>query len=115
MDILNIIAAVLTIAFGAFGLLAPRFTMGALHLKTDGSNMGLSELRASVGGLFVVMGASCIYLDEPTAYFMLGIAYVGAALGRLLSLALDQPPFTKAFIFFVIEAALAAWLVFANN
>ena len=114
IDILNIAAGFLTIVFGCFGFLAPRYTMGALHLKTDGSTMGLSEIRASVGCLFVAMGIACIYLAEPMAYAMLGIAYVGASAGRLLSLIIDKPPFSKAFIYFAIEAALALWLVAAN-
>ena len=114
IDLLNIVAAVLTIIFGGFGFLAPRYTMGALHLQTEGNTMGLSEIRASVGGLFVVTGIACLFLGTPEAYFMLGVAYVGASAGRLLSLALDKPPFVKAFFYFAIEAILAAWLVAAN-
>ena len=113
-DILNIIAALLTIGFGAFGFLAPKFTAGALDLAPDGSNMGLSEMRASVGGLFVVMALACLVIGTPEAYAMMGFAYAGAALGRALSLVLDKPPFLKAFMYFLIEAVLAAWLVLAN-
>lgn len=114
-DILNIVAALLTIGFGAFGFLAPKFTAGALDLATDGSNMGLSEMRASVGGLFVVMALACLLIGTPEAYAMMGFAYAGAALGRGLSLVLDKPPFTKAFVYFLIEAVLAVWLVLANT
>ena len=113
-DILNIIAALLTIGFGAFGFLAPKFTAGALDLAPDGSNMGYSEMRASVGGLFVVMALACLVMGAPMAYAMMGFAYVGAAAGRALSLVLDKPPFAKAFVYFLIEAVLAAWLVLAN-
>jgi hypothetical protein len=45
---------------------------------------------------------------------MLGFAYAGAATGRALSILLDKPPLAKAFVYFLIEAVLAAWLVFAN-
>ena len=114
IDTLNIITAALTILFGGFGFLAPRYTMGALHLKTDGSTMGLSEVRASVGCLFVAMGIACIYLSTPMAYFMLGVAYLGASFGRLVSILLDKPPFVKATIYFGIEAVLAIWLILAN-
>ena len=114
IDILNILACVLTIAFGLFGFLAPRYTASALDLAPTKSTMGLSELRASVGGLFVVSGAVCIWLADPMAYVMLGVAYTGAALGRFVSLALDAPPRAKTSIFGGIEAILAAWLVLAN-
>lgn len=114
IETINIASALITIVLGCFGFLAPRYTMGALHLQTDGNTMGLSEIRASVGCLFVAMGIACIYLDEPMAYFMLGVAYIGAAAGRLVSLVVDKPPFTKAFIYFAVEAVLAAALVVLN-
>lgn len=113
-DLLNQIAAVLTIVFGAFGFLAPRYTAQALDLSPGATTMGLSELRASVGGLFVVTGLACLWLKQDYAYVMLGVVYAGAALGRGLSLVLDKPPFRKAATFFAIEAVLAFWLIGAN-
>ena len=114
IDTLNIIAALMTIAFGAFGFLAPRHTAKALDLTTNGSTMGLSELRASVGGLFVVMAIACIILNDPMAYATMGFAYAGATLGRFVSIVLDKPPIAKALVFGGIEAALALWLIAAN-
>ena len=114
IPILNTAAALLTIGFGLFGFLAPSFTLGALDLTTTNSNMGLSEMRASVGGLFVVTAAAAIWLGTPMAFTMLGFVYAGAALGRFVSLALDNPPFVKALVFGGIEAALAAFLILAN-
>jgi hypothetical protein len=114
IDILNISACVLTIGFGAFGFVAPRYTAAALDLKPDASTMGLSEMRASVGGVFVVAGLAAIWLAEPLAFAMLGFAYAGAALGRVLSLILDAPPRGKVLVFGGIEAALAAWLILGN-
>jgi hypothetical protein len=45
---------------------------------------------------------------------MMGIAYIGAASGRLLSIFTDSPPRSKALLYFAIEAAFAAWLVGYN-
>ena len=114
IETLNTFAALLTIGFGLFGFLAPRYTASALDLATTSSTMGLSEMRASVGGLFVVAGAAAIWLAEPLAYAMIGFAFVGAALGRVLSLLLDRPPVRKVLIFGGIEAVLAAWFLAAN-
>lgn len=114
IDILNILAALLTIAFGAFGFIAPRYTAATLDLETGASTMGLSEMRASVGGLFVVSGLAALWLDAPMAYAMIGFAYAGAAAGRFLSLFLDKPPIKKLFVFGGIEAVLAIWLLWAN-
>lgn len=111
---INVIGALLTIGFGLFGFLAPRYTASALDLAPTQSTMGLSELRASVGGLFVVAGVAALWLSSPMAYAMLGFAFAGAALGRALSLAFDAPPVKKVLIFGGIEAALAAWFLAAN-
>ena len=65
---LNVIAALLTIGFGLFGFLAPAYTANALDLTPTKSTMGFSEMRASVGGLFVVTGAVVLWLNTPMAY-----------------------------------------------
>ncbi len=114
IDLLNIVAAALTVAFGLFGFLAPRYTASALDLAPTTSTMGLSEMRASVGGLFVVAGIAAVWLNEPLGYAMIGFAFVGAALGRIVSLVFDKPPLRKVVIFGGIEAALAAWFLAAN-
>ena len=113
--ILSNICAVLTIAFGAFGFLAPRYTLGALDLATTASTMGLSEMRASVGGLFVVMGLYALVTQQKEAFFFIGIAYVGAALGRVVSIVLDNPPMIKVAVFGGIEIALAAVIIYLNR
>ena len=113
-DFLNGLAMILTVGFGAFGLLFPRYTLSSLHLRTAETTMGLSEMRASVGGLFVVMGTAGFWLDTPLAYAMVGFAYAGAALGRFLSLVLDSPPVGRVLVFGGIEAIMAAWLLAAN-
>lgn len=113
-DILNLTATLLTIGFGLFGFLAPRYTAAALDLATTDSTMGLSEMRASVGGLFVVAGLGALWLDHPLVYGMLGFAFAGAALGRALSLIFDGPPLRKVLIFGGIETILAGWFILAN-
>ncbi|SMO42917.1 DUF4345 family protein [Ruegeria faecimaris] len=113
-SILNAAAAVLTIGFGLFGFLAPAWTAASLDLAPTNSTMGLSEMRASVGGLFVVTGIAVIWLNTPMAYAMLGVVYAGAALGRFVSVILDHPPLIKAMTFGGIELILALWLILAN-
>lgn len=114
VDLLNILASLLTIAFGLFGLVAPRYTAATLDLAPTTSTMGLSEMRASVGGLFVVTGIAAIWINAPLAYAMIGFAFSGAALGRLLSLIFDKPPLRKVLVFGGVEIALAAWFLAAN-
>lgn len=106
-DLITLLATLLTIAFGLFGFLAPRYTASALDLEPTQSTMGLSEMRASVGGLFVIAGLAALWLDEPLAYAMIGFAFLGAALGRAVSLVFDKPPVGKVVLFGGIELALA--------
>ena len=113
-DLLNTLSCLLTISFGLFGFLAPRYTASALDLAPTKSTMGLSEMRASVGGLFVVAGMAALWINEPIAYAMLGFAFAGAAAGRVLSLIFDKPPVTKVLVFGGIEAALSLCLLAAN-
>lgn len=111
IDTINAALAVLTIGLGLFGFLAPRYTAGALDLTPGTSTMGLSELRASAGGLFVAMGLVCLLWGDPVAYLMLGVAYAGAGAGRLVSILIDRPPMPKALVWFLFEAVPAAWLI----
>ncbi len=108
---IDILIALLTIGLGLFGLVSPRYTAQVLDMEPKRSTMGLSELRASAGGLFVAMGIVCIWTGAPWAYAMLGVAYAGAATGRLVSIVIDKPPMPKAFIWFLLEALPSAWLL----
>ncbi|MEM8537348.1 MAG: DUF4345 family protein [Pseudomonadota bacterium] len=105
MDILNIIFALASIGLGCFGWLAPRYTLGALDLTGGQTTMGMSEVRASVGCLFVGMGVGALLLGTPTAYVMLGACWCGAAIGRLTSVIFDGNS-GKKFTYFVVEAAV---------
>lgn len=105
MDIINIIFALLSIGLGCFGWLAPRYTLGALDLTMGETTMGMSEVRASVGCLFVGMGIGALLLGTSDAYALLGFCWCGAALGRLTSILLDGRS-QKKWIYFWVEAAV---------
>ena len=107
IDILNIVLALLSIGFGAMGWLAPRYTMDKLDMTDTGSTMGLSEVRAASGALFVMAGVGALILWTPAAFAMIGFIWAGGALGRVTSLALDGTTRLK-WIFFASEVAVAA-------
>ncbi len=85
----------LTISLGLFGALLPRRASAFVGLSPMGG-LGLSEVRATYGGLFIAMGATCLYLQDQHAYFVAGAAWVGAAALRLPSLFIDKGSFPKA-------------------
>ncbi len=113
MDILNILFALVSIGLGAFGWLAPRYTLETLDLTAGPSGMGPSEIRASAGALFIGMGVGALILGGASAYAMLGFCWAGAAVGRATSLALDGQS-TKKWGFFGVEAAVATAALWVN-
>lgn len=113
MDIVNIIFALLSIGLGCFGWLAPRYTLGALDLTMGETTMGMSEVRASVGALFVGMGIGALILGTPEAYVMLGFCWCGAATGRLTSIMLDGQS-QKKWVYFMVEAVVGIPAVLFN-
>lgn len=113
MDIANFIFAALSIGLGCFGWLVPAYTMSALDLHKGDSSMGPSEIRASVGALFVGLGIGAIVLGTPTAYAMIGFAWTGAAIGRATSLALDGQSLRK-WVFFATEVIVGLGALWIN-
>ena len=90
-DVFGPLGAILTIALGLLGLLAPLRAGRMVGLKPEGPR-GLSELRATYGGLFAGLGLACLVLQAPAAYAVAACAWLGAALARLASMALDRNP-----------------------
>jgi len=107
IDALNIALALTSIGLGLIGWLAPRYTMAVLDLQTTGSTMGVSEIRAASGALFVGLGLGALFLDQPLAYAMIGFAWAGAAVGRLTSILADEKPTQRTWGFFAIELVVA--------
>ncbi|MEJ6398843.1 DUF4345 family protein [Yoonia sp. 208BN28-4] len=107
IDIINIAFALFSIALGAVSLISPKYAMSTLDLSDGGSTMGMSEVRAASGALFIGMGVGAMILATPAAYAMIGFCWGGAAIGRLTSLMLDGKT-QKKWIFFACEAGLAA-------
>ncbi|MEL7104762.1 MAG: DUF4345 family protein [Pseudomonadota bacterium] len=114
IDALNIAFALFSMALGVIGWLAPRYTMTALDLQTAGSTMGVSEIRAASGALYVGAGLGALFLATPGAFAMLGFVWGGAAMGRITSIFADESPTRLKWTFFGIEAAVAAALLLVN-
>ncbi len=116
IKILNLVAMAATIAFGMIGWFFPAYTMGVLDLAlVPGSTLGLSEIRAASGALFVGVGVGALLLRSPTAFFMVGCVYAGAGVGRLTSILLDGSGTGTSISFLLTEAVLAGFLLWANR
>lgn len=114
IDLMNFFVAFLTIGLGLLGWLAPRWTMQQLDMQAGPSHMAYTEVSAVSGCLFVALGLGAIWLNEPLGWVVMGLAYGGAAVGRITSIFRDDAASRQSWTFFGCEAALASWLVLAN-
>jgi hypothetical protein len=113
IDASNLIFALLSIGLGAIGWLAPRYVMEVLDTAPTKSSMGLSEVRASAGALFVGLGVGAILISSSDAYAILGAAWLGAAVGRITSIILDGPT-PKKWGFFLCEVVVGLGAIAIN-
>ena len=110
IQILQIIAAVGTILTGLFSLIKPEAVTGFTGLRPEGGR-GITEIRAILGGFFVALGAAPLFLNSPVAYMMLGIAYLGVALVRGVSMFTDKSVVQSNVISLVVEIIFGIILV----
>ena len=101
---LAFLTAIVSILAGLALMLMPRrmgYIVGITYRK-DGPD-GLSEVRGAFGGAWVGLGVACILLAQPFSYFTLGLAFVGAVIGRVISVIFDRALNLHCLIVTVIE------------
>ena len=110
VQILQIIAAIATILTGLVSLFKPESVTEFTGLRPEGGR-GITEIRAVLGGFFVALGAAPLFLNSPVAYTMLGIAYLGVAVVRGISLFVDKSVTQSNIISLVVEVIFGVILV----
>jgi hypothetical protein len=92
---LGYLAAILTLALGLTALIGPIWMAEILGFRaTQLQPRGLSEIRATYGALFIVMGAVMLWaiptrpVGKPYLRFA-SFLWLGAGAGRLLSMIID--------------------------
>ena len=110
LQIFKIIAALGTIATGFISLLRPRSITGFTGLEPTGPR-GITEIRAVLGGLFIALGVAPLVLGV-AAYQMLGIAYLGIAVVRAVSMfILDNSVMQSNSISLIVEIVFGIILI----
>lgn len=109
LEILKVIAAILTIATGALSLFSPKSVPGFTGLQPVGGR-GISEIRSILGGLFIALGIVPLVLGGNT-YAMLGWAYLGIGAVRLVSIFIDKASERSNWISLVVEVVFGVILV----
>lgn len=105
MDLIPFVGAICTVALGALGLIAPGKAAELVGIAPEGK-LGISEIRATYGGLFIGLGSGCLWLQQPEVYFAVGLAWFLAAVSRTASIFLDQSFTGKNVGGVIIEAGI---------
>jgi hypothetical protein len=100
-----VVAAAFTALLGVAGLLQPRRVAAEVGLRPEGL-LGVSEVRATYGGLFLAAGVAALVLDSSDAARLLAAAWGGAAIARIASTALDGTRCRRNAVGVVVEAGL---------
>lgn len=112
-EIVNMVGALVTLGMGGLGLLAPNMAAKLVRLAPT-SPGGFAEFRATYGGVFVALGVVPLIWPEPGLFLVAGLAWAGAAVGRLLSMAIDGAHFKFNSLSVVFEGVCAGLLLFGN-
>ncbi len=107
--VLQVIAAMLTIATGLLALVRPGSVPGFTGLTASGPR-GISEIRSIFGGLFIALGSAPFILGE-AAFAVLGFSYLGIAIVRLFSIFFDKSKEQSNWISLGIEIVLGIILM----
>ena len=106
------LGAVISILAGCIGLLYPKQVSRTIGLHIPG-RLGRSEVRATYGGLFIGAGAAVLLIASSDAALVLGAAWAGAFLARLISFVIDKSRTKENFAGLIIEAVMAVLLILA--
>jgi hypothetical protein len=112
MNALGYIGAVLSVLAGVMGLVWPRQVSARIGLALP-STLGVSEFRATYGGLFIGAGGAVLLSGSTTAATVLGAAWGGTFVARALSVVIDRSRSKENAAGLVIEGVMAALLLLA--
>ncbi len=104
--------AVISVVAGCLGLIWPHRVSSVIGLQLPGT-LGVSEFRATYGGLFIGAGLATLILGSRDAALVLAAAWGGAFLARAVSLVVDRSRSRENVAGLVIESAVAALLLTA--
>jgi uncharacterized membrane protein HdeD (DUF308 family) len=109
-DLMTYIAGAVTALFGLVALFAPVTMLRALRLTTHSAHPeAVSEMRSTVGGFYLGMGLMVLMFFEQWAMpMMLGVAWLFAAFGRLVSILSDKGSTFYNLVFLLLDLVLAS-------
>lgn len=110
-SVVNAIGAGLTSGLGLMGLSNPMMVARLVGIMPTAPH-GLSEIRATYGGLFIGLGGLALYAQDPKIYAAVGCGWMGAAIGRICSIVVDRQMSKMNIGGIVLEGVIATLLLF---
>ena len=110
MNALGYIGALVSTIAGLVGFLWPNRVSKVVGLRLPGL-LGVSEFRATYGGLFIGGGLAVLILRSDEAATVLGCGWGGAFIARAVSLVIDKSRSKANVAGLVIEAVVAGLLL----
>jgi hypothetical protein len=104
------VGASISVLAGVLGLLFPARVSRVIGLSLPG-RLGVSEFRATYGGLFIGAGIAVLAIGTTEAALVLGFAWLGAFAARLLSVVVDRSTSRENLAGLAIELAVGLMLV----
>ncbi len=103
------VAAVLSLLLGLYAIVSPHGTLRLVGLSLDPSRAeGISEVRATYGGVFTGISLAALLTGSPVAFLVLGSGWAGALVLRLVSSAVDRVPVKANLPGIATEGLIAA-------
>ncbi|MBU3690143.1 MAG: hypothetical protein B7C54_03635 [Acidimicrobiales bacterium mtb01] len=112
MNALGYIGAIISVVAGVLGFVWPQKVSAVIGLRLPGL-LGVSEFRATYGGLFIGGGIAVLVLQSDDAAAVLGSGWGGAFVARAISLVIDKSRSKENIAGLVIEAVVASLLLLA--
>jgi hypothetical protein len=111
MIVLGVIGSAITLLFGLWSAAQPTTIANAVGIQLT-EPRSRAEFRIAFGGFFTGMGLAGLLLQTPDAFLVLGLAWLGGGVLRLLSIVLDKPELDAGFFgFFASEVIVGGMLI----
>jgi hypothetical protein len=110
VNALGYVGAAISVLAGCLGLVWPQRVSAVIGLHLPG-RLGVSEFRATYGGLFIGAGLAVLLLGSRDAAIVLGAAWGGAFVARTMSVVVDRSRSKENAAGLAIEAVIAALLL----
>ena len=107
MKYLALLGCLIAMALGLLGACAPRRAALFVSVEPKGRT-GVSEMRATYGGLFLGMGLTGLLLQDKAAFAVAAACWCGAAVLRAVSVFLDQNFYSKNLRAIGVEGVIGA-------